>query len=111
MRDQRQRRRQRGVGGDVGEIAGRRSGPESVRSQGPHENGRHGVRAEPQRTGRQVRMFTGRRRDLGGKSCDIFAKFTRFVFKQFSGFQPFSVWRTAAIRRVIRNENNERESP
>lgn len=69
----RQWRRQRGVGGDVGEIAGFRSWPESVRPQGPHKNGRHGVRAEPQRPRRQVRMFTGRRRDFRGKSS---AKYT-----------------------------------
>lgn len=66
MQRQGRRRHQRGVGGDVGEIARFWSGPQFVRPQGPHKNGGHGLRVESQRSSRQVRMLASRRRDFRG---------------------------------------------
>lgn len=66
MQRQGQRWHQRGVISDVGAIAGFRPGPQFVRSQGSHKDGCHGVWIESQRSGRQIRMFTGWRRDFRG---------------------------------------------
>lgn len=65
---QRQGRRwhQRGVGGDVGTIAWFRPRPQFVRSQGSHKDGCYGVWIESQRSSRQIRIFSGWRRDFRG---------------------------------------------